>query len=594
MSSERLSRQEVPTQGAAPRRLRLGEMLVQAGVLKETQVMHALDMQKAGGGRLGAIFIQLKMCTEAQIRQALHSQFGIEVVDLGKVQPDPTLIELISLDLIRKYEVIPLKMEQRKLWIALLDPYNIYALDDIRFRTGISHLVVATCTETDYKRFIEEHLETRGIMDEILEEGEFYTRAVRYLQTREQTEAEERETAELTQELRLASSESPIIVLANFLLAEALRRRASDIHIEPFETSFRVRMRIDGRLLTILNPPQRLQGAVVARFKVMSAMDITKRRVPQDGHMAISYRGETVHFRVSTLPTVYGEKCVIRLLKKDFALADLDHLGLSIEHLRQFKRALAAPQGLILVTGPTGSGKTTTLHAGLNFVNNPEINIVTLEDPVEATMSGISHVAIQNQGGVTFSSGLRAILRQDPDIVFVGEIRDSEVAQIAIRAAQTGHLVLSTLHTNSAAESIIRLIDLGMEPFILAGALQLVAAQRLVRRICDACAEEWRPDDEEFFSLGLDPADFSGVVFRRGLGCPACLTTGYRGRKAVYEVIAADREIRELVRRNAGSAEITEASRRAGNVSLFAAGIEAVRNGVTTLSELRRVLLDEE
>ncbi len=585
---------EAPNQGGTPRRLRLGEMLVQAGVVKETQMMHALNMQKSGGGRLGSILIQLKMCTEAQIRDVLHSQLGVEVVDLGKVLPDSTLIELISLDLIRKYEVIPLKMEQHKLWIALLDPYNLYALDDIRFRTGISHLVVTTCTETDYKRFIEEHLETRGIMDEILQEGDFYIRAVRYLQTREQAEEEDRQTAALTQELHLASCESPIIVLANFLLAEALRRRASDIHIEPFETSFRIRMRIDGRLLTILNPPQRLQSALVARFKVMSSMDITKRRIPQDGHMAIAYRGETSHFRVSTLPTVYGEKCVIRLLQKDFALTDLDQLGLSSEHLRQFKRALAAPQGLILVTGPTGSGKTSTLHAGLNFINNPEINIVTLEDPVEATMSGISHVAIQTQGGVTFSSGLRAILRQDPDIVFVGEIRDSEVAQIAIRAAQTGHLVLSTLHTNSAAESIIRLIDLGIEPFILAGALQLVAAQRLVRRICDACAEEWAPDDDEFFSLGLDPANFTDVVFRRGLGCPACLNTGYRGRKAVYEVIAADREIRGLVRHSASSAEITEASRQAGNLSLFAAGIEEVRRGVTTLSEIRRVLSEEE
>jgi len=584
---------ETTTQGATPRRLRLGEMLVQAKVVSEAQVLHALGMQKTGGGRLGAILIQLKMCTEAQIRDALHTQFGVEVVDLRHVVPDHTLIELISLDLIRKYEVIPLKMEERKLWIALLDPYNIYALDDIRFRTGIRHLVVTTCTETDYKRFIEEHLETRGIMDEILREGDFYTRAVSFLQAGDQVE-EERQEAMLAHELRLASSESPIIVLANFLLAEALKRGASDIHLEPFETSFRVRMRIDGRLQTILNPPQRLHNSVVARVKVMAAMDISKRRIPQDGHMEISYRGATVHFRVSTLPTVYGEKCVIRLLNKDFALADLKHLGLSDIHLQQFERALAAPQGMILVTGPTGSGKTTTLHAGLNFINNPEVNIVTLEDPVEATIGGISHVAIQNQGGVTFPSGLRAILRQDPDVVFVGEIRDSEVAQIAIRAAQTGHLVLSTLHTNSAAESIARLLDLGAEPFVLSGSLLMVIAQRLVRKICPDCIEDWTPPEEEFLSLGLDPADFAGAVLRHGKGCAACMETGYRGRTAVYEVIAIDRSLRELISRNAGSTEIAEASHRAGSVSLFVAGVEKVRQGQTTLAEVRRVLFSEE
>lgn len=574
-------------------RQRLGEFLHKAGLVTEDDIERALAMQRTRGGRLGSILVNLRICREEDIRQALRDQLGVDVVNLGEIVPNPDLLELVSLDLIRKYEVIPLRLEPRKLWIAMMDPYNLVALEDIRFHTGIPRLIVTACTERDFKRFIEEHLESRALFDEILRGRDFFDRALSYLRETQAGELEE-ETPEQAHELRVATTESPIVTLCNFIVMEAIRRRASDIHLEPHETSFRVRLRIDGRLQTILNPPKRLNAAVTARFKVMSELDITKRRIPQDGHLMVNFHGETIHFRVSTLPTIYGEKCVIRLLRKDHALVDLENLGMNPLDIVLFSRMIKAPQGLILTTGPTGSGKSSTLHAGMAYINNPEINVVTLEDPVETTLTGVNHVPTSKIGGVSFADGLRSILRQDPDVIFIGEIRDTEVASIAFRAAQTGHLVLSTLHTNSAVESIVRLSDLGVPPYLIAGSLLLVIAQRLVRRVCEQCAEPDEPAEEILTALRIAPARLVDARLRRGRGCSVCMHTGYSGRLAVYEMIRMTRELRELIRCQAGQRQIEEYVAAMGRPTLLDAAVERALRGETTLGEVQRVLFVEE
>lgn len=578
-------------------RHKLGKFLVETGVVDETAIEKALAEQRRGGGRLGAILVELKLCTEAQIRNALHDQMGVEVVNLDEVEPDPNLQNLLSVELIRKYEVIPIKCEDRKLWVAMMDPYNLVAIDDIRFKTGFSRLVITTCTEGDFTRYIEEHLETKGLIDEILQGGDFYNKAIEQLddvELNEPSDDEPTSAALLAHELRLASTESPIITLCNFLLVEAINRRASDIHVEPYSTSLRVRLRVDGRLRTILSPPRRLAPAITARFKVMSDMDITIRRVPQDGHLAVDYQGQVIHFRVSTMPMVHGEKTVLRLLKKDSKLETLYQLGFDEADMATFEACLNAPHGMLLVTGPTGSGKTATVHSGLNLIGNSELNIVTLEDPVEATLPGINHIPVNKRGGVTFSDGLRSILRQDPDVIFLGEIRDPEVASIAMRAAQTGHLVLSTLHTNNAVESITRLLDMGIPNYVLTSTLLLVMAQRLVRKVCDVCAEFVEPTSEDLDFLRIDQDDAENVILRRGNGCSACMESGYRGRTAIYELVQISSEIKELIRKDASSDELFECARSNGTRSLFEAGRDKVLHGITTIDELRKTLYVEE
>jgi type IV pilus assembly protein PilB len=349
---------------------------------------------------------------------------------------------------------------------------------------------------------------------------------------------------------------------------------------------------VDGRLQTLLTPPQRLAEPMITRMKIMGDMDIATRRAPQDGHIALVYRGETCHYRVSTLPTVYGEKCVIRLLKKHENLTELDTLGLGDELLGKLRKAVRRPQGIVLVTGPTGSGKTTTLHAALHDINDPETNIVTLEDPVEASLSGINHVQINNKAGITFTTGLRSILRQDPDVIFVGEIRDPEVAQIAVKASLTGHLVMSTLHTNSAAESLMRLEDIGVPPYLLANALIVIIAQRLVRRVCKLCSEPYVPNEQEIVEFRLSPDRLAESNLVAGAGCEACYNTGYHGRQAIYEALFISNDLRALIRQGAPIEKVLEQAREAGFTFLFDAGIEAALRGITSLSEVRRTLSD--
>lgn len=579
--------------GRTRRRPRLGEILVKAGVVTEEDVRRALDVQKMGGGRLGGVLVRLKCVTDAQIRQALAEQLGIEVIELDDVEVDEGALKALPRELIKKYEAVPVRLEEGTLYVAMKDPYNFTAVDDIRFFTGLK-VVVLACTESDYSTFIEEQLQAQSLIEEILEGGDFYDRAISSVDksTRDGPGGAEDGDDELIHDLRLAGAHPPIITLCNFLLVESIQRRASDIHIEPYETYLRVRIRVDGRLQTLLTPPQRLAEPMITRMKIMGDMDIAIRRAPQDGHIALVYRGETCHYRVSTLPTVYGEKCVIRLLKKQENLTELDTLGLGDTLLKRFRKSIRRPQGIVLVTGPTGSGKTTTLHAALHDINDPETNIVTLEDPVEASLPGINHVQINNKAGITFASGLRSILRQDPDVIFVGEIRDPEVAQIAVKASLTGHLVMSTLHTNSAAESLMRLEDIGIPAYLLANALVVIIAQRLVRRVCKLCTEPYLPSEDEVTEFRLTPAQLENSQLSRGVGCEACYNTGYHGRLAIYESLFISNELRTLVRQGAPIEKVLEQARDEGFSFLFEAGIEGALAGITSLAEVRRTLSD--
>lgn len=573
------------------RKRRLGEILVDAGVVDDAAVMRALAVQKMGGGRLGSILVKLRLCTEEQIREALTTQLGIEMVSLDDFSPDEVAMGAVPRELILKYEAIPLKVEEERIHIAMLDPFNLTALDDLQFASG-KKLVVVSCTEGDFAAFVKKHLETQTLMQEILDGGAFYEKAVENVEGVREGGNDDGTAEEAVHELQIAGSEAPIVTLCNFLLVESINRRASDIHIEPYETYFRVRLRIDGTLQNLLTPPQRLHASVVTRMKIMADMDIAKRREPQDGHIAIRYSGETCHYRVSTLPTIYGEKCVVRLLKKDENLASVETLGFEPEDLEKFERSMGRPQGIVLVTGPTGSGKTTTLHAGLSMINDPGTNIVTLEDPVEASIPGINHVQINVAAGLGFTDGLRSILRQDPDVVFVGEMRDPEVAAIAVKAALTGHLVVSTLHTNSASESLLRLADMGVAPYLLANALVMIVAQRLMRRICPDCAEPHQPSQADLEEFGLDADAVADASFRKGRGCPSCYESGYRGRTAVYEVLRVTNELRSLIRNEAPVEDLLDCAERDGMKLLFKGGLRKVLRGETTFAEVRRTLTD--
>lgn len=577
-----------PRVHARPKR-RLGEILVDAGVVDDDAIRRALGVQKMGGGRLGSILVKLRLCTEAQIRDALRQQMGVEIIALDNFKVNAAALSAVPRELILKYEAIPTEADDETIHVAMLDPFNLTAIDDIQFATG-KRLVVLSCTESDFKSFVKEHLESQSLMEDILQGGAFYERAVKAVDTSYKSGTDDTDDEDVVHNLKIAGEQAPIITLCNFLLVESINRRASDVHIEPYETYFRVRIRIDGVLQTLITPPQRLHGAMITRMKIMAEMDIANRREPQDGHIAIRYEGETCHYRVSTLPTVYGEKCVIRLLKKDASLTTLDSIGFGPADLERFKKAIALPQGLVLVTGPTGSGKTTTLHAGLSELNAPGVNIVTLEDPVEATIDGINHVQINVAAGVTFTSGLRSILRQDPDVVFVGEMRDSEVSAIAIKAALTGHMVMSTLHTNSAAESLMRLKDMGVAHYLLANALAMLVAQRLVRRVCSECKEPYEITDAEREEFGVTDEMLEGAKLFKGGGCGHCFDSGYRGRAAVYEVLTVDNALRSLIRREATVEEIIEQARSGGMKLLYEAGVLRVLEGVTTFAEVRRVL----
>ena len=568
--------------------IRLGDLLIEAGRITEAQLKEALALQKRSGERLGSALVRAGYINEGELVAALSGQLGVEAATEKDLEIDPELVKLLPDDFVKRFEVVPVRLTSNVLTIATATPNNLTLIDEVRFVTGIHHVRAMVACEMAIRRVIEQHYSTHALLEEVIASGGLYERALTAAGAAVAKPADLED--EDVYQLQAESEAQPIVALVNYLLIEAVRRRASDIHIEPYEDFFRVRMRIDGILHHVLSPPQNLHRPLISRCKIMAGMDISKSRVPQDGHIGLEYTGEVLHYRVSTLPTIYGEKCVTRLLKKDHNLADITRLGIPPTMLDQLLKTVKRPQGLALVTGPTGSGKTTTVHAALNYINDVETNVVTLEDPVEASIPGINHVQIHNQAGLSFMAGLRSILRQDPDVVFIGEMRDREVAQIAMEAAMTGHMVFSTLHTNSAIETLTRLDDMGVEMFLIAGALQVIVAQRLVRRVCPQCKEPAQPDTLELADMGVSPDRIAEGRYFQGAGCNHCMNSGFKGRVAAYEVLFIDEEMRTLIRTKAPVEAITDSARRNGFKTLLDAGVELVMSGLTTLAEVGRAI----
>ncbi len=551
-------------------RKRLGDILQERGLISQEELAAALEEQRRSGDRLGESLVKLGFVTADQVADALSEHLRIERVDFGRRYLAPEIVELVPASVITSKYVLPLEVEDGFLVVAMADPMDINVIDDLQRLTGkIIRPLVATEEE-----IIEAFQRTRNIAQSARE----------LLNDYEQEEGEEEEQ---TQQYL---GDAPGVRLANLILEQAIMQKASDIHLEPLEGRMKVRYRIDGLLRDIMEIPRHLQGDVNSRIKVMAGLDITERRKPQDGRIQLSFNGTEVDLRISTLPTVYGEKIVARVLHRANHLMDLDEFGFSPADLEKMESMLRLNQGLILVTGPTGSGKTTTLYAFLNRLNSPEKNIVTVEDPVEYRLDGVNHVQVNPKVGLTFATGLRTVLRQDPDVIMVGEIRDEETGEIAVRSALTGHLVLSTLHTNSAVATVSRLINMGLEPYILSSTIIGIVAQRLVRRICFDCREEVELTDPLMIryirSLGLEPPQ---VVYQ-GKGCPLCGGTGYRGRTAIGEVLVFNREMRQAVDRRAGEDELLDIALRSGMTTLQRAAVAKLAQGITTAEEIIRTV----
>jgi type IV pilus assembly protein PilB len=582
-----------PSTPAGKPHVRIGDLLIQAGRITQAQLDEAVRLQQRTGERLGSALVRAGYITEGELEQALSGQLGVAAATAKDLEIDPEIVKLLADDFVKRFEVVPVRREGHVLVVACATPNNLRLLDEIRFVTGVREVRAMLATEMAIRRVIEKHYSTHALLEEVIQNGGLYEKAMKMapqVENAARAGEEGDDGANDVYKLKAESESQPIVALVNFLLIEAVRRSASDIHVEPYEEFFRVRMRIDGMLHAVLNPPPRLHKALISRLKILSGMDISKVRVPQDGHIALEYTGEVLHYRVNTLPTIYGEKCVIRLMKKESHLADIDRLGFEKTVYGRLLQTIGLPQGLVLVTGPTGSGKTTTVHACLNKINRLETNVVTLEDPVEASIPGINHVQIHRRGGVTFMDGLRAILRQDPDVIFVGEIRDREVAQTAMEAAMTGHMVFSTLHTNSACETLTRLDDMGVEMFLIAGCLKAVLAQRLIRRVCPQCKTACDPDVMGLQELGLSADQIAHGRYFKGRGCNHCMNSGYKGRVGAYEVLFVDEELRQLIRRRAPVEQVQETAVRNGMKTLLSAGTELVLQGLTTLDEVHRCI----
>jgi len=559
-------------------KLRLGELLVKRGLVTEEQVEECLKIQATSGKRLGDVLVERGYITKNMLEDVL-AEYRASAAAMDEYIPspeevDPSLAKLFPEKLAKMFKVVPLKLENNLLIVASPDILDVSTLDYIRFATG-HNVKVALTTETFVDSVIDRLYSPQvEILKEVFEEVEA-----------EDVEILEEKEDEISFGEDLAH-EAPVIRLVNFLIADAMAKRASDIHMEPYEKRFRIRYRIDGVLYDQMDIPLRLKDAVVARAKIMANMDIVERRIPQDGRIKVRIKGKEADLRVSTVPTVFGEKVVMRILEKGSVTFDLTLLGFDEDQLRIFIEATEKPYGMILLTGPTGSGKTTTLYSALSRLNSPEVNIMTAEDPVEYNFEGINQVQIKEEIGLTFASAMRAFLRQDPDIILVGEIRDLETADIAVKAALTGHLVFSTLHTNDAPSTVTRLIDMGLEPFLVASSLQLAVAQRLVRKICPSCRKEYRPPKRLLEKLGLEEDE---AVFYKGEGCTACNNTGYKGRIALFEVMPISKRMISMIVEKATADELREVALEEGMQTLRESGLKKAREGITTLEEVIRV-----
>ena len=565
---------------------RLGDLLVREGLINQEQLQRALAEQKGTNEKLGSILVRLNVITEDQLIAFLSKQYGIPSITLSQLDIDADVLKLVPAQIAKKYEVLPIKRTGNSLTLAMADPTNVFAVDDVGFMTNLQ-VIPVVAAQGAIRKALDRLYEAQGSgMAEVISEMEGTAGDVEVVEGDEESWAK----ADIF-ELKESADEAPVVRLVNMILVDAIRRGASDIHLEPYEKVFRVRFRVDGVLHEIMTPPKRLETALTSRVKIMSTMDIAERRLPQDGRIKLRYNQREIDFRVSTLPTIFGEKTVLRILDKESLQLDLAMLGFDAWSLEQFNKAIHQPYGMILITGPTGSGKTTTLYSAIHTINSPDVNIMTAEDPVEYNLKGVNQVQINEGIGRTFGAALRSFLRQDPDAILVGETRDLETAQIGIRAALTGHLVLSTLHTNDCPGTIARLLDMGIPPFLVSSALTLILAQRLGRKICKDCKQPYEADEESLVPYGHAPQGLGKVQFYKGKGCHTCSFTGMKGRVAIYEVMPIGDELRELILRNAPTAEILQLALAQGMKTLRQNALQKVIDGVTTLEEVLRVTL---
>ena len=553
--------------------LRIGDLLVGEDLISQDQLEQALIEQRSSGARLGYVLVKLGFVLEIEITKMLARQYHVPAVDLSRFEVDEKIIKLVPSDVALKHTVLPLKRDGRSLTVAMAEPGNMQIVDDLKFITRCD-IVPVIAGEYTLRTAIEKYYEqTDAQLASLLEGMED--------EDLEIVEEEEEEEADYA-----IADDAPVVKLINGLLTDAVRRGASDIHIEPFETELRVRYRIDGALLEVMKPPLKLKAALTSRVKIMSNLNIAERRVPQDGRIKIKVGKRVIDFRVSTLPVIFGEKIVMRILDKGNLTLDLKTFGFEPKAEKDLMTAISNPYGMVLVTGPTGSGKTTTLYSALSQVNTIDVNIMTAEDPVEYNIHGINQVLVRNEIGMTFAAALRAFLRQDPNIIMVGEIRDLETGSIAIKAALTGHLVLSTLHTNDAPSTITRMLDMGIEPFNVASAVNLIVAQRLIRRICKDCKAEHEYTSDELAALGMTDGELAEITFYKGTGCSSCGDTGYRGRAGLYEVMALTPALRRMILQGGSADELKEKAIEEGMLTLRMDGIMKLRKGITTLEEI--------
>jgi len=564
---------------------KLGDLLVKSGKISQMQLQEALNLQKDHGGRIGTNLIKLGFLTDRQLVEALSEQFKVPSVDLNSMEVDESVVKIIPADIARKYTIFPVAKAGATVTVAMIDPTNVFAMDDVKFMTGYK-VEPVVASETAIRSAIDRYygsthaIELKKVMEDLSEESSSDLEVLE--------EEEDLDLATLEEE----SEQAPVVKLVNLILTDAIKRGASDIHIEPYEKDYRVRYRIDGILYEMMRPPLKLKEAITSRAKIMARLDIAEKRLPQDGRIKIKTKisGKTkdLDYRVSVLPTLFGEKIVMRLLDKDKLMLDMTKLGFEAESLRKFEAAILKPYGMVLVTGPTGSGKTNTLYSALSRINTPETNIMTAEDPVEFNLMGINQVQTRENIGLNFAAALRSFLRQDPNIILVGEIRDFETAEVAIKAAMTGHLVLSTLHTNDAPSSISRLMNMGIEPFLVATSVHMIVAQRLVRRTCTFCKEPMESPPAALIAAGFSEHESRTLKLFKGRGCDRCSNTGYKGRVGLYEVLEVDDELKEMILSGGSSFELRQKAIQGGMMTLRMSGLQKIRDGLTTVEEVVR------
>ena len=561
---------------------KIGQLLVNNKIITEEQLFKALESQKKEGGRIGANLIKLGFINDERLVQFLSKQYGVPIVNLSAEQIDPSIVKFIPYEVANKYQIFPVSKNGASLTLAMADPSNMFAIDDIKFMTGYNVKPVAA-SESSIKETISRYYEQQSealqtVMDSI---SDFQDEGLDLIH---ETEEDLDVSA-----LKTALEEAPVVKLVNVILSEAIKRGASDIHLEPYEKSLRVRYRIDGVLYDVMQPPMKLKAALSSRIKIMSELDISERRLPQDGRIKLKIKDKSVDLRVSTLPTLFGEKIVMRILDKSSLSLELTKLGFEEQALKDFHDSVVSPYGMVLVTGPTGSGKTTTLYSALSTVNKIDVNIMTAEDPVEYNLMGINQVHVREEIGLTFAAALRSFLRQDPDIIMVGEIRDFETAEISVKAALTGHLVLSTIHTNDAPSTVSRLLNMGIEPFLVSASVLLILAQRLCRKVCQQCKVEEDVPETALLEIGFSKDEINTFKCFKGKGCQACSGTGYKGRIALYEVMPVKEDIKEMILKGSSTTEIKKMAVKLGMKTLRMSGLTKIKEGLTSIEEVLRV-----